>query len=42
LEEGGAFIDDTMIDLKTNHVHIGDSNEDDFVHRRLGCEEVNL
>ena len=31
LEEGGAFIDDGKIDLRMNHIHIGDSNEDDFV-----------
>jgi hypothetical protein len=31
LEEGGAFIDDAKIDLRMNHIHIGDSNEDDFV-----------
>lgn len=31
LEEGGAFIDDGKIDLRINHIHIGDATEDDFV-----------
>lgn len=31
MEEGGAFIDDGKIDLRMNHIHIGDATEDDFV-----------
>ncbi len=29
--EGGAYIDDTSVNLKMNHIRIGDENEDDFV-----------
>ncbi|KAL7520442.1 hypothetical protein ACHAWX_005184 [Stephanocyclus meneghinianus] len=31
LEEGGAFIDDNPMDLRMNHISIGDENEDEFV-----------
>jgi hypothetical protein len=31
LEEGGAYIDETPIDLRMNHIHIGDEVEGDFV-----------
>ena len=31
LEEGGAYIDDTPVDLRMNHISIGDENEDHFV-----------
>jgi len=29
--EGGAYIDDTSVNLRMNHIRIGDENEDDFV-----------
>ena len=29
--EGGAYIDDSSVNLKMNHIRIGDENEDDFV-----------
>ena len=29
--EGGAYIDDASVNLKMNHIRIGDENEDDFV-----------
>ena len=31
LVEGGAYIDDTPIDLRMDHISIGDENEDNFV-----------
>lgn len=32
IEEGGAYIDDsTSVNLRMNHIRIGDENEDDFV-----------
>ena len=31
LVEGGAYIDDTPIDLRMDHISIGDENEDHFV-----------
>lgn len=31
LVEGGAYIDDKGIDLKMNHIHMGDATDDDFV-----------
>ena len=29
--EGGAYIDDTPVDMRMNHISIGDENEDHFV-----------
>jgi len=29
--EGGAYIDDAPVDMRMNHISIGDENEDDFV-----------
>ncbi len=29
--EGGAYIDDTPVDMRMNHISIGDENEDNFV-----------
>lgn len=29
--DGGAYIDDTPVDMRMNHISIGDENEDDFV-----------
>jgi len=31
LVDGGAYIDDTPVDMRMNHISIGDENEDDFV-----------
>jgi hypothetical protein len=29
--EGGAYIDDSPVDMRMNHISIGDENEDNFV-----------
>lgn len=31
LVDGGAYIDDTPVDMRMNHISIGDENEDNFV-----------
>mmetsp|Transcript_6516 Transcript_6516/g.14743 ORF Transcript_6516/g.14743 Transcript_6516/m.14743 type:complete len:141 (+) Transcript_6516:14-436(+) len=37
--EGGAYIDDSPVDMRMNHISIGDENEDDFVPIDYNGEE---
>jgi len=37
--EGGAYIDDAPVDMRMNHISIGDENEDDFVPIDYNNEE---